>query len=79
MHCKSYGSHVYVFRWGKDQVTPPDEAQILQDKLQNVIPLIRYTNMTPYEFNAKVSPTCLLSGEEMLSVYSYFAGDDAMR
>ena len=68
-----------IYRWGKnkldgDDTTNPDR---LKKVLTKLLPLVRYTNITPNECTSAVVPLNLLSEPEIISVYAYFgSGED---
>ena len=70
-----------IYRWGKnkldgDDTTDPDP---LKKVLTKLLPLVRYTNMTPNEFTSAVVPLNLLSAQEIISVYAYFGSSEDNR
>jgi len=71
-----------VVLWGKAECkrqTVEPNAENLQKVLSESLPLIRFPTMTMQEVAAKVTPTNLLSSDQILQVFTYLGSKDSQK
>lgn len=47
----------------------PDDSSFMYDVLKDVIPLIRFTNMSPEDFSLQVVPKNILPLEDTVTIF----------
>ncbi|OXA56667.1 BTB/POZ domain-containing protein 2 [Folsomia candida] len=62
-----------VYSWGRGECLKmngnPDDSSFMYDVLKDVIPLIRFTNMSPEDFSLQVVPKNILPLEDTVTIF----------